>query len=893
MNISAQHSSPTYLDEYLPSDHLISSIDLTFELDPAETQVTNTMRVLSRKQRSGETLTLDADQLKFISVSIDGRTLDEEEYEVTDKRLSIYSMPAECSLTVKNMISPENNKELMGLYASSGNMCTQCEAQGFRRITYALDRPDVLSVFTTTLIADLEVFPTLLSNGNLQEENILDDGRHQAVWHDPFPKPSYLFALVAGRFDILEGDFQTASGRDVKLKIFTDIGQGQQCHHALEAVKKSMKWDEERYGREYDLDLFMIVAVNDFNFGAMENKGLNIFNARYILASNDTATDADFSGVETVVAHEYFHNWSGNRVTVRDWFQLSLKEGFTVYRDQSFDEDNISKVVHRINTVNRLRGHQFKEDQGPMAHPVQPKSYLKIDNFYTLTIYAKGAEIIRMFNLLLGDEQYRAACDDYFSNFDGQAVTIQDFAQTMQAHTEIDLTPFFEWYHQAGTPVVKLSGEYKPETEQYILTAQQYTPDTPGQTDKSPLLIPIKMGLIDEEGHELQLPELYRGELFLLSEREQTIVFEGVKSDVTPSLFRHFSAPVRVEFEYSESQLNQLMRYDQDGVSRWQAGQDLNLRQLDNLIQMAREGATREALCQAVSIEYLEVVKGIFEENIEDLYYHSLLLTLPSESYLTGRLDEVDPEVVVKARSALKYTLAVHLQDSLVERFHALGRSGDTSYNVTQMGRRSMLSLCLSYLSELGRENDHFRPESMKYAEDLFERSLGINMTDTVSALAALNYIDKEAASSALQRFHDRFKDAPLVINKWLDIQASTPSDEALTVIQSLMSHPSFSIENPNNVYSSILAFAAKNTLAFHSVSGEGYRFLADQILRLDKINPMVAARVVGPLTHWRRYESVRSALMREQLERILSGHSDGTALSDNVREYLIKSLDD
>lgn len=891
MNTNSQKSMPTHLKDYKQSSHLTPTIDLTFELSPIETIVTNRMQVLSQDEQANETLKLDADQLSFISVAVDGRILNDDEYVLTEKSLELSDLPSSCILVIKNKISPENNKELMGLYASSGNMCTQCEAQGFRRITYALDRPDVLSVFTTTIIADQQAYPTLLSNGNLVAEEDLDHGKHRVVWHDPFPKPSYLFALVAGRFDLLEGQFETMSGRQVALKIFTDVGQGDQCHHALQAVKKSMRWDELRYGREYDLDLFMIVAVNDFNFGAMENKGLNIFNARYILASDETATDSDFSGIETVVAHEYFHNWSGNRVTVRDWFQLSLKEGLTVYRDQSFDEDNISKVVHRINTVNRLRGFQFKEDQGPMAHPVQPKSYLKIDNFYTLTIYAKGAEIIRMFNLLLGNENYRSACDEYFETFDGQAVTIHDFARTMQNHTSLDLSPFFEWYHQAGTPIVKIKGIYDKAQEQYTLTAYQQTPDTSGQSDKPPLLIPIKMGLIDDEGRDLKLPELYNGDLFLISEREQSITFKGIKSKVTPSLFRHFSAPVRVEFEYTDQQLKQLMRFETDGFNRWQAGQYLALRELDRLIELAKSITDKEELINAVSKEYLQVIEGVFDEEILDLYYHTLLLSLPSESYLMGRVDCVDPTVIVQAREALKYSIAKHLYQKLINRFNGLCEQGKPHYDVNEMGRRALLGLCLGYLSCL-KVDETKRDTVQKMAQMLFDRSIGQNMTDTVTGLCALTYLGGETAKTALHFFHERFKGSPLVINKWLDVQASNPSDDALQVMLYLIEHPSFSIENPNNVYSSLLAFATRNTLAFHDHSGAGYRFLADQILKLDTINPMVAARVVNPLTHWRRYEASLSQLMRGELERILEGHEDGTPISDNVREYLIKSLD-
>ena len=889
MKTDNKNTQPTHLKDYKPSSHLVPKIELTFELDPDSTIVTNRMQVIAQDGQEDQALHLDADQLEFLSVSIDDVELNQDRYVVNSKKLILKSLPSSCVVEIKNKISPKNNKELMGLYASSGNMCTQCEAEGFRRITYALDRPDVLSVFTTTIIADQKIYPTLLSNGNLISEENLADDKHKAIWHDPFPKPSYLFALVAGRFDLLEGSFTTMSGREVALKIFTDVGQGEQCHHALEAVKKSMHWDEVNYGREYDLDLFMIVAVNDFNFGAMENKGLNIFNARYILARNETATDSDFSGVETVVAHEYFHNWSGNRVTVRDWFQLSLKEGLTVYRDQSFDEDNISKVVHRINTVTRLRGHQFKEDQGPMAHPVQPKSYLKIDNFYTLTIYAKGSEIIRMFHLLLGDEAYRAACDEYFATFDGQAVTIHDFARTMQNHTDIDLEPFFEWYHQAGTPIIKLHGEYDSEAQSYTLTARQLTPDTPGQTNKNPMLIPIKMGLIAAEGHDLDLPELYRGELFLLSEREQSITFKNIKQDVTPSLFRHFSAPVRVEFEYSDEQLKQLMRYETDGFNRWQAGQYLALRELDRLIESASSNDI-DGLSELVSQDYLEVIENVFDENIDDLYYHALLLSLPSESYLMGRVEAVDPSCIVKARQALKQSIAKHLNPKLKQMVKQLQEQGKAHYDVKQMGRRAMLGLGLAYLTSL-KSDQQESAELQVMAQNLFISAMGVNMTDTVTGLSALNDLGGEQAESALQEFHDRFTDTPLVINKWLDIQASNPSDDALEIMNRLMQHPSFSIENPNNVYSSILAFASKNTLAFHALDGSGYRFLADQVLRLDRINPMVAARVVNPLTHWRRVEAKRSALMKLELERLLKGHEDGTELSDNVKEYLIKSL--
>lgn len=883
----------THLKDYQPAAHLIPTIELTFELDPHRTTVHSKMSVernqAAEARKSDGALILLADQLTFISVEIDGETLGADRYEVTSDHLKIHHVPDRCVIKIVNEISPIRNKELMGLYASSGNMCTQCEAEGFRRITYSLDRPDVLSVFTTRIIADPERYPTLLSNGNLTEQRLLEDGRRLAVWHDPFPKPPYLFALVAGKFDLLEGSFTTMSGREVALQIYTDEGQADQCHHALEAVKKSMRWDEERYGREYDLDLFMIVAVNDFNFGAMENKGLNIFNAKYILASDETATDQDFHGVETVVAHEYFHNWSGNRVTLRDWFQLSLKEGFTVYRDQSFDEDYLSKVVHRINTVNRLRGHQFKEDQGPMAHPVQPKSYLKIDNFYTLTIYGKGAEVIRMFNLLLGDEAYRSACDEYFNRYDGQAVTIQHFAECMQEHTELDLSAFFLWYHQAGTPIVKLNGHYDSVAETYTLTAQQQIPPTAGQTETLPMLIPIKMGLIDQQGRELDLPELYRGELFLLREREQTITFHNIKSEVAPSLFRHFSAPVRIEYEYSDAELERLMRNDSDGFNRWQAGQDLALRQLDQLIELAQAGTDAQGLRDAVSDRYLEVAREIFAEAVSDRYYHAQLLGLPSESYIAGRMQTIDPEALVAARDALEWRVADTLYTELTERFLELTQDPNPRYEIPEVGRRALANTCLHLLTCL-REDTQRGAAIKQLAQRHLESSFGVNMTDTISALSALAVYRDADSGEALERFYQRFKDHPLVINKWLAVQASARRPDALSVVQSLLEHPSFSLENPNNVYSTLLAFTAMNTLAFHEPTGEAYRWIADQVLRIDRINPMVAARVIAPLSHWKRYDQQRSQLMRAELERILKGHPDHP-ISDNIKEYILKSL--
>ena len=877
--------SPTlkHLSDYTPSPFAVRSVHLRFELDPSRTIVTSTLDIERVGGEGDEPLELDGDALSFVGATLDGAPVDPARLEVSPSALRLSAPPRRFTLSVTTALSPATNKELMGLYASSGNFCTQCEAQGFRRITYYLDRPDVLSVFTTELVADAARYPTLLSNGNPVSAGALDDGRHFAVWHDPFPKPCYLFALVAGRFDMIEGDFTTRSGRRVTLRVYTDEGQGPRCHHALEAIKKSMRWDEERYGLEYDLDLFMVVAVNDFNFGAMENKGLNIFNAKYILASAETATDDDFAGVETVVAHEYFHNWSGNRVTLRDWFQLSLKEGLTVYRDQSFDEDNISRVVHRVNTVNRLRGGQFKEDQGPMAHPVRPRSYLKIDNFYTATVYNKGAEVIRMFHLLLGDEGYRAACGEYFSRFDGQAATIEDFAGVMQAHTPLDLTPFLRWYDQAGTPRVEVRGSYNAADRSYTLTARQSTPPTPGQPHKLPVLIPIKLGLLDAEGRGVPTPELHQGELWLLTEEEQSVTLRGaggagLPGPVVPSLLRHFSAPVKLEFDYRDDDLELLARHDPDGFNRWQAAQLLALGALRPLIAAAREGASDEGLRALVSPRYLSAFGAALGERLDDRFYHAQLLSLPSEAYLAELEAVVDPVAIERARLALRGALAAAHAPALRALYSSLAE-GANGYDVAQMGRRALRGVCLAYLCAL--------PEGAALAKEQFDQSLGVNMTDCVSALSCLVHAETPERDEALARFEERWRAHPLVMNKWLMAQAQAKLPSALARVEELMSHPSFSAETPNCVYALIGGFTNGNPARFHAASGEGYRFLGALVLRLDAVNPMVAARMVDPLTHWRRVDSARAALMRAELEA-MRGRG---GLSANLLECVEKSL--
>ena len=876
------NASPIYLKDYSPSPFQVTHTHLTFELDAACTKVTVVYDIQRESYVESTPLILQGEQLKLISVTLNGQKLSSIDYQLTKDSLIIANFPSQAQLSIVTQIAPAANKELMGLYASSNNFCTQCEAEGFRRITYALDRPDVLSIFTTKIIADQKTYPTLLSNGNLMEADTLEDGKHYAVWHDPFPKPSYLFALVAGSFDQITGSFTTQSGREVDIHIYTDKGQADQCYHALEAVKKSMHWDEVNYGLEYDLDLFMIVAVNDFNFGAMENKGLNIFNAKYILASQQTATDSDFAGIETVVAHEYFHNWSGNRVTLRDWFQLSLKEGLTVYRDQSFDEDNISRTVHRINIVNRLRSMQFKEDQGPMAHPVQPQSYMKIDNFYTTTIYNKGAEVIRMFHLLLGDEAYRKACDRYFSHFDGKAATIQDFATVMQEYCELDLSDFLLWYTQAGTPRVEITDDYDAQQQCYRLHIRQNVPDTMGQSNKKPMLIPMKMALIDEQGNEIATPQLYQGDLLLINQAEQTVEFHQVPTAVTPSFFRHFSAPVRCEYNYTTTQLEHLMRYDQDGFNRWQATQQLTLNQLKPMIEAYQTGQSADQLITLVEDRYVELLREILLEDVTDQYYHAQLIALPTEGYLAEQMPVIDVEAIHYARKALKRKLVQSLYIEFQTLYQRCSHEASAHYDVQQMGRRVLRNTCLDYLTCRNQEID------LQRAWQQFNQSLTVNMTDATAALATLSHSESDYCKQATELFYQQWSDVALVMNKWLSIQAMAQKDNVLATVQALMQNPVFSIENPNNVYALIYGYAVNNPMAFHHISGEGYQFLAQQVIRIDQINPMVAARIITPLTHWRRYDSKRSHMMKQALEKIMQ-QSD---MSDNLHECVSKSLE-
>jgi len=781
-------------------------------------------------------------------------------------------------------IHPESNTALEGLYKSGTMFCTQCEAEGFRKITFYLDRPDVMSKFTTTVSAEQHAYPVLLSNGNPIASGSEEGGRHWATWEDPFKKPAYLFALVAGDLWCVEDSFTTMSNREVALRIYVEPENIDKVQHAMNSLKRSMKWDEEVYGREYDLDIFMIVAVNDFNMGAMENKGLNIFNSSCVLAKAETATDAAHQRVEAVVAHEYFHNWSGNRVTCRDWFQLSLKEGFTVFRDSEFSADTHSRTVKRIEDVAYLRTHQFAEDAGPMAHPVRPDAYMEISNFYTLTIYEKGAEVLRMIHTLLGPELFRKGSDLYFERHDGQAVTCDDFVKAMEDASGIDLTQFKRWYTQAGTPRLDVSEAYDEAAQTYSLTFRQSCPATPGQSEKLPFVIPVALGLLDAQGNEL--PLRLQGEsaaqgtsrVLSVTEAEQTFTFVGVVEKPLPSLLRGFSAPVKLHFPYSRDQLMFLMQHDSDGFNRWEAGQQLSVQVLQELIGQHQRG---EAL--VLDQRLVTALRTLLEDESLDQAMVAEMLSLPGEAYLTEISEVADVEAIHAAREFARKALADALFAPLWARYQANREvSKATPYvaEAAHFARRSLQNIALSYLmlSE--------KPEVLAACVDQFDNA--DNMTERLAALAVLvNSPFQEEQGKALAMFADFFKDNPLVMDQWFSVQAGCPLPGGLERVHALMQHEAFTLKNPNKVRALIGAFANQNLINFHRADGAGYRFLADQVITLNALNPQIASRLLAPLTRWRKYGAARQALMKAELERILASGE----LSSDVYEVVSKSL--
>ena len=869
------------IGDYRPPAWRVDTVDLAIELDPATTRVRSRLEVRRNPDSTdGGPLVLDGQDIELVSVAVDGHVLGADRYTLDAERLTIDGLPDRCLVAIENTLSPAANTALEGLYVSGGLLCTQCEAEGFRRITFYPDRPDVLAVFTVTLTADRERYPVLLANGNLVAEGALDSGRHYARWHDPFPKPCYLFALVAGDLVCSEGHHRTPSGRDVVLRVYVEAHNADQCAHALASLGRAMRWDEKVFGREYDLDLYMIVAVDDFNMGAMENKGLNLFNAKYVLARPDMATDDDFVAIQGVIAHEYFHNWTGNRITCRDWFQLSLKEGLTVYRDQRFTEEETLGPVKRIEDVRHLRAMQFPEDAGPLAHPVRPQSYIEINNFYTMTVYEKGAEVVRMIATLLGPEGFRRGMDLYFARHDGSAATIEDFVACMSEAGGRDFTRFMLWYDQAGTPRVEVEDDYDPVTHRYVLRFRQSCPATPGQAEKRPFHIPVAVGLLDRDGHDLPLRmpgETGAGpatRVLELTEHEQTFIFMDVPVQPVPSLLRGFSAPVRIEYAYDDDALAFLMAHDSDGFNRWEAGRRLVMKVLLAAVAAVQEGRQPE-LPPILGSAARRLVE---EETIEPMLVAETL-SLPAEEEIGEALDTVDVDAVSVARHAVRQGMALALAKSLRERYDALAPQGGYRFDRQSMGRRRLRNLCLALLVATGD------PDACRLAAGQYR--VADNMTDAMGALEALRDAACPEREAVMADFAARWRNAPLVLDKWFALGATSRLPGALERVEALMRHPGFSLRNPNRVRAVIGAFT-RNPPHFHAADGAGYGFIAERILDLDAINPQVAARLATAFTRWRRYDAARQTLMRHELERIL--RKEG--LSRDVREIVTKSLD-
>ncbi|MBE7926693.1 aminopeptidase N [Pseudomonas saudiphocaensis] len=875
-----------HLKDYQVPAYLIDETHLTFELYEDRTLV-HAQLVMRRNPEAGAglpPLELHGQDLELVSLALNDRQLAAGDYQLGEESLTLQPDSERFTLDSSVVIHPETNTALEGLYKSGKMFCTQCEAEGFRKITWYLDRPDVMSTFTTTVSAEKQRYPILLSNGNPIASGSEDNGRHWVTWEDPFRKPAYLFALVAGDLWCVEDSFTTMSGREVALRIYVEPENLDKCQHAMDSLKRSMKWDEEVYGREYDLDIFMIVAVNDFNMGAMENKGLNIFNSSAVLAHAETATDAAHQRVEAIVAHEYFHNWSGNRVTCRDWFQLSLKEGFTVLRDAQFSADMNSATVKRIEDVAYLRTHQFAEDAGPMAHSVRPESYMEISNFYTLTVYEKGAEVVRMIQTLLGKEGFRKGSDLYFERHDGQAVTVDDFVKAMEDANGADLGQFKRWYSQAGTPRLAVSERYDEAARTYTLTFRQSCPPTPGQNSKEPFVIPVELGLLAADGRELPLrlhgeaAPVGTSRVLAVTEAEQSFTFVELDERPLPSLLRGFSAPVKLEFPYSRDQLMFLMQHDSDGFNRWEAGQQLSVQVLLELIGQQQRGeplAMDERLTMAL--------RSLLQDETLDPAMVAEMLSLPSELYLTEISEVADVDAIHAAREFARRELASRLFEPLYQRYmthREVSRQTPYVASAEHFARRALQNIALAYLmlSE--------RSDILALCLDQFDTA--DNMTERLSALASLiNSPVEDKRALALQSFAEQFSDNPLVMDQWFSVQASSPLPGGLERVQTLMQHPAFTLKNPNKVRALIGAFAGQNLVNFHRADGAGYRFLADQVIALNAMNPQIASRLLGPLTRWRKYDSGRQALMKAELERILASGE----LSSDVYEVVSKSL--
>lgn len=853
-----------YLKDYAPAPYKAEHTSLSFELFEDKTIVKSA--VLYIKNADGNSILILNGQGQLItSVEMNGAPFDG--YQLVDNEMIIKDAGESFTLTITSEINPASNTALEGLYKSQGTYCTQCEAEGFRRVTYFQDRPDVLSTFSVRIEGDKNKYPVQLSNGNLVEAGDLDNGRHFTAWNDPFPKPCYLFALVAGNLVSIDDTFKTMSGRDVALHIYVRAGDEKQCDHAMQSLKKAMKWDEDKYGREYQLDLFNIVAVSDFNMGAMENTSLNIFNTKLVLAHQETATDTDFYSVEAVIGHEYFHNWTGNRVTCRDWFQLSLKEGLTVFREQEFSADMNSRTVQRIDDVDQLRRLQFSEDASPLAHAVQPDSFIEISNFYTTTVYEKGSEIIRMQHTLLGESTYRKATDLYFNSYDGQAVTCNDFVKCMADASSRDMSQFFLWYKQAGTPSLTASSDYNEVQQQLTLTLKQSQPDTAGQSDKKPLLIPIAVGLLDEQGLETHATQILE-----MTSREQSFTFDNVHSRPVPSILRGFSAPVKLTTDLNDDDLRLLQLKDTDGFNKWDAGQTLALRNIERVM-----GNSEASIEQFVDDFGVIINQAIIAKDNQALFARAL--TLPTIAVIAQTQKVIDPAAIDIARTHILTAIKRAHKDALTSLYVSNAKAGNFSISPQSMGRRALQNVALELLTATNGTGCAKRAKTHYDDAD--------NMTNRVAALASLADSIQPERDIVLADFYDRFKEYQLVVDKWFTLQAMAKRDAIFDDFATLRNHPEFNIKNPNRVRSLYSAFAMNNPVKFHDPSGQGYALLANVIIELNTINPQIASRLVTPLREWRRYTPRLQTHMRDALQAIL----DTPNLSNDVFEVVSKSL--
>lgn len=845
-----------YRKDYTPADFTITDLHLTFNLDDEKTRV-NAVSKVKRQQPTDASLELSGEGLELINILVDGKSW--TDYELTETGLTIHQLPDEFQLSIENVINPSANTALEGLYKSGGAFCTQCEAEGFRCITYFLDRPDVLATYTTTIIADKENYPYLLSNGNKIKQGDLEDGKHWVTWVDPHPKPSYLFALVAGDFDVLRDQYTTQSGRNVVLEIFVDKGNLDRAPHAMTSLKNAMKWDEERFGLEYDLDIYMIVAVDFFNMGAMENKGLNVFNSKYVLANDQSATDQDYLGIEAVIGHEYFHNWTGNRITCRDWFQLSLKEGLTVFRDQEFSSDLGSRAVNRINNVRIIRGPQFAEDASPMSHPIRPEKVIEMNNFYTLTVYEKGSEVIRMIHTLLGEENFQKGMKLYVKRHDGTAATCEDFVSAMEDASGICLKQFRLWYSQSGTPQVKADSIYDPKAKTFTLNLSQHTPATLDQEDKQALHIPMRVGLYAQSGAPIELrghkkaAQDTQDVVLDFKQAQQSFIFENIDEEPVLALLCEFSAPVKIEYPYQDQQLMHLMIHCQNEFSRWDAAQTLLGKYIRQNIQAYQTKAQ-----MVLPDDVIDAMRGVLLSDTLEPAFITQMLSMPSASEVAGWIQPIDVDAIDASLSFIRKQLAQALEDELTAIYHTLKQD---HYNITHaaIGQRALRNICLSYLAQIEGGNSLVQ----------VQYDAANNMTDTMAAMSAANQAQLVCRDSLMDDFSQRWSHDGLVMDKWFMLQGSNPAQNALENISQVMSHSAFSLNNPNRTRSLLGAFFSQNPVHFHALDGSGYQFAGDILEKLNQLNPQVASRMIDPLLKYRLYDEARQKLMRQQLERL------------------------